>query len=59
MLKREWERLGRKYSVLCKGEKELMVPFYLSHLLEAFALFSLCQYVGLLIGWLRKQQEGL
>lgn len=57
MLKKEWERLGRRYSVLCKGKKELMIPFYLSHLLEAFALFSVCQYVGLLVGWLRETGE--
>lgn len=31
-----------------------MVSFYLSQLLEAFSLFFLYQYIGLLVRWLRE-----
>lgn len=49
---------GRRCSVICKDKKELMVPFYLSQLLQAFVLYFFPMSVmGLLVLWLRETGE--
>lgn len=48
--KSEWDMSGRRCSVICKDKKELMVPFYLSQLLQNSVLYFFPMSVmGLLV----------